>query len=90
MRRSLKEYIGGIRNSNFKGVGSMKIRVIDCDAIVGFVDYGTIDSEKNGGWSTKMRCRKCGAAWLAENHASGIDSCPKCGATGKKYVIPVE
>lgn len=80
----------GIGNSNFKGVGSMKIRVIDCDAIVGFVDYGTIDSEKNGGWSTKMRCRKCGAAWLAENHASGIDSCPKCGATGKKYVIPVE
>lgn len=34
----------------------MKIRVIDYDAIVGFVDYGTIDSEKNGGWSTKMRC----------------------------------
>ena len=51
---------------------------------------GIIDSDKNGGWSTKMRCRKCGAAWLAENHASGIDSCPKCGATGKKYVIPVE
>lgn len=22
----------------------MEIRVIDCDAIVGFVDYGTIDS----------------------------------------------
>ena len=65
----------------------MEIRVIDCDAIVGFVDYGTIDSETNGGWSTKMRCRKCGAAWLAENHASGIDSCPKCGATGKKYVM---
>ena len=38
----------------------MEIRVIDCDAIVGFVDYGIIDSEKNGGWSTKMRCRKCG------------------------------
>lgn len=42
----------------------MEIRVIDCDAIVGFVDYGTIDSEKNGGYSTKMRCKKCGAAWL--------------------------
>jgi len=27
----------------------MEIKVIDCDAIVGFVDYGTIDSEKNGG-----------------------------------------
>ena len=36
----------------------MEIRVIDCDAIVLFVDYGTIDSEKNGGWSTKMRCKK--------------------------------
>ena len=36
----------------------MEIRVIDCDAIVGFVDYGTIDSEKNGGYSTKMRCKK--------------------------------
>lgn len=35
----------------------MEIRVIDCDAIVGFVDYGTIDSEKNGGWSTKMRVK---------------------------------
>ena len=77
------------RNSNFKGVGSMKIRVIDCDAIVGFVDYGTIDSEKNGGWSTKMRCRKCGAAWLAENYINGIETCPKCNATGKRYVISV-
>ena len=68
----------------------MEIRVIDCDAIVGFVDYGTIDSEKNGGYSTKMRCKKCGAAWLAENYATGYDTCPKCGATGKKYVISVE
>ena len=30
----------------------MEIRVIDYDAIVGFVDYGTINSEKNGGYST--------------------------------------
>ena len=52
----------------------MEIRVIDCDAIVGFVDYGTIDSEKNGGWSTKMRCKKCGAAWLAENYINGIET----------------
>lgn len=67
----------------------MEIRVIDCDAIVGFVDYGTIDSEKNGGWSTKMRCKKCGATWLAENYINGIEKCPKCNATGKKYVISV-
>lgn len=79
----------GIGNSNFKGVDSMEIRVIGCDAIVGFVDYGTIDSEKNGGWSTKMRCKKCGAAWLAENYINGIETCPKCNATGKKYVISV-
>lgn len=31
----------------------MEIRVIDCDAIVGFVDYGTINSEKNGGCQQK-------------------------------------
>lgn len=37
-----------------------------------------------------MRCKKCGAAWLAENYATGYDTCPKCGATGKKYVISVE
>lgn len=68
----------------------MEIRVIDYDAVVGFVDYGTIDSEKNGGWLTKMRCKKCGAAWLAENHADGRYSCPKCGATGKGCIIPVQ
>ena len=68
----------------------MKIRVIDYDAIVGFIDYRAIDSEKNGGWSTKMRCRKCGAAWLAENHINGYNTCPKCNTTNEKYVIPVE
>lgn len=68
----------------------MKIRVINYDVIVGFVDYGTIDSEKNGGWSTKLRCRKCGAAWLAENYINGYNTCPKCNITSEKYVIPVE
>lgn len=67
----------------------MEIRVIDYDAVVGFVDYGIIDSEKNSGWSTKMRCKKCGTAWLAENHVNGIETCPKCNTTGKKYVIRV-
>ena len=68
----------------------MEIRVIDYDAVVGFVDYGTIDSEKNGCWYTKMRCKKCGAAWLVENHADGRYSCPKCKATGKGCIIPVQ
>ena len=68
----------------------MKIRVINYDVIVVFVDYGTIDSEKNGGWSTKLRCRKCGAAWLAENYINGYNTCPKCNITSEKYVIPVE
>ena len=68
----------------------MKIRIFDYDAIVGFVDYGTIDSEVNGGWSTKMRCKKCGAAWISENYVTGNDTCPKCNAIGKKYVIPVD
>lgn len=51
------------------------------DAIVGFVDYRTIDSEKNGRWPTKMRCKKYGTAWLAENHVNGIETCPKCNTT---------
>ena len=68
----------------------MKVRIIDSDAIVGFVDYGIYDSEKNGGYVTKMRCKKCGAAWLAENYAGGKDFCPECKAKGKKYVIAVK
>ena len=68
----------------------MKTRILEYNAIVGFVDYGYADSENNGGYYTKMRCKKCDAAWLAENHVSGIDTCPKCGATGKGRVIPVE
>lgn len=67
----------------------MKTRILEYNAIVGFVDYGYADSENNGGYYTKMRCKKCGAAWLAENHVSGIDTCLKCGATGKGWVIPV-
>lgn len=68
----------------------MKVRIIDSDAIVGFVDYGICDSDKNGGYATKMRCKKCGAAWLAENYPGGKDFCPECKAKGKKYVIAVK
>lgn len=64
----------------------MKLMIIDNDAVYGFVNYGTIDSEKNGGWTTKMRCRKCGAAWLAEYFTNGHDVCPKCQATGNNIM----
>lgn len=67
----------------------MKVRVINCDVIVGFVDYGISDSKVNGGYSTKMRCKKCGNAWLAENYLCGRDTCPKCNTTGKRYIISV-
>ena len=58
----------------------MLINVIDNDAIYGYVNYGTADTNKNGGYYTKMRCKKCGAAWLAENHLNGHSICPKCEA----------
>ena len=68
----------------------MEITIIDYDAVQGYVNYGSIDTNKNGGYSTKMRCKKCGAAWLAENYLNGHDSCPKCKATGKRVVISIE
>lgn len=69
----------------------MIIRVIDCNPIVGFVDYGTIEFDEHdtnpyASKATKMRCMKCGAAWLAENEVAGTDVCPECLATDK-YVI---
>lgn len=66
-----------------------KIHIYDCDAVYGFVNYGSMDSEDNGGYATKMRCKKCGAAWLDINHVSGYDTCPKCGAQGDKYIMAV-
>lgn len=68
----------------------MKTRIIDYNAITGFVDYGECDSEINGGYTAKMRCKKCGNAWLSANYVDGYFTCPKCGATGKTVVIPVE
>lgn len=60
-----------------------KCRILDCNKITGFVDYGEVDLTKNGGYSTKMRCKKCGAAWLDVNHQNGRSECPKCRAKGK-------
>ena len=67
-----------------------KVFVLDYDAINGLVDYGSMDSDDNGGWAAKMRCKACGAAWLDINHLGGYDTCPNCGAHGRKYVIAVE
>lgn len=63
--------------------------VYDYDAIHGFVNYGVMGEEDNGGYAAKMRCKKCGAAWLDINYIDGYDACPKCGARGKKYVMPI-
>lgn len=68
----------------------MEIIVIDYDAVYGYVNYGSIDINKNGGYSTKMRCKKCGNAWLAENFLNGHDTCPKCKATGKRFIMSIE
>lgn len=66
-----------------------KIYVLDYDEVQGLVDYGSVDSEFNGGYAAKMRCKACGAAWLDVNYVDGFDTCPKCGASGRK-VIAVE
>ena len=63
-----------------------KICVYDYDAVCGFVSYGSMDSEKNGGYAAKMRCKKCGAAWLDINHVDGYFTCPDCGASGRNVM----
>lgn len=63
-----------------------KIQIMDYDAVHGFVDYGEVDLEKNGGYSAKMRCKKCGAAWIDINHVDGYFTCPKCGASDRSVI----
>lgn len=67
----------------------MKMRIFDCNPVCGFVDYGSIDTLSKKKWVTKMRCKKCGNAWLSENHLNGHNECPKCHAIGKCYIISV-
>lgn len=67
----------------------MKIRICDYDKVYGFVDYGEFDLEKNGGRTAKMRCKKCGAAWLSENYVAGFDTCPECGANKKSEILVI-
>lgn len=50
-----------LSNEENDNIGVFDVIVIDCDAVYGYVNYGTINSETNGGYYTKMRCRKCGA-----------------------------
>lgn len=68
----------------------LKIHIMDCDAIYGLVDYGYLDSETNGGYAAKMRCRKCGAAWLDVNYVDGHDTCPECGSYGHRFVVTID
>lgn len=67
-----------------------KIFVMDYDAVYGFVNYGSMDEDDNGGYAAKMRCKKCGAAWLDINYVDGYDTCPECGAHGKRYIMAVD
>lgn len=63
------------------------VAIIDYNHIIGFVNYGTISMEDmSSSYATKMRCKECGNAWLAENYIGGIDTCPKCGATDKSII----
>lgn len=66
-----------------------KIYVFDYDKVHGLVNYGSMDSEFNGGYAAKMGCKACGAAWLDVNHLDGHHTCPQCGASGRK-IIAVE
>lgn len=67
-----------------------KIRVIDYNPVFGFVDYGEVDLDKNGGYCAKMRCKRCGAAWIDINHLDGHFTCPNCGTSKKGHIMSVE
>lgn len=68
----------------------MKIFVFDSNLVIGFVNYGSIEVSDDGefnpyeGAATKMRCYKCGAAWLAENYIGGDFICPTCGTADNR------
>lgn len=67
-----------------------KMFIMDYDKVYGFVNYGSMDENANGGRASKMRCKKCGAAWLDINYAGSRDTCPKCGAHGKRYITTIK
>ena len=66
------------------------MRILQYDAIVGFVDYGSVecDSEELT-YITKMRCKLCSAAWIAENYRFGSVSCPNCLENKNDDGIPI-
>lgn len=69
-----------------------KMRILQYDAIVGFVDYGSVEYDSEEVFLTyisKMRCKLCGAAWIAENYRFGYDACPNCLENKGDVGIPV-
>ena len=66
--------------------------IINIDPIYGFVDYGKYKFRKSNHteYITKVRCKKCGAAWLAENYVNGFDTCPKCEVTGRHNLLFID
>ena len=64
-----------------------KVTIMEYDAVHGFANFGEMDFEKNGGYAAKMRCKKCGAAWLDVNHQNGYDTCPECGTNSRRHII---
>ena len=67
-----------------------KIRILQYNAIVGFVDYGSVECDsKELTYITKMRCKLCGAAWIAENYRFGSDACPNCLENKNDNGIPI-
>lgn len=59
------------------------IDIVEYNPIIGLVDYGISTDD----YATKMRCKSCGGAWLAENYVGGTDVCPKCGESGKNVMF---
>lgn len=69
----------------------MKINIITYDKVFGFVNYGAIDYEEGKfAYGTTMRCKECGAAWLAENHIEGLWKCPECGTEKKSSILTIK
>lgn len=70
-----------------------KFHIMTYDKVYGLVDYGEkeIDLNKSAPiYITKERCRKCGAAWIAEDYVNGHRQCPKCGTTSENDIMHIE
>lgn len=66
--------------------------ILSYDAVFGLVNYGktVIDTDDvTSNYDSRMRCKSCGAAWLASNYINGYDKCPACGA-GEQSIFSME